>query len=134
MLDFGDLSVAPIIPVSDLERSLTFYVGALGLTGEAVPGGYALFCGGGTILFLLPGTGFAGRAVWPVATFETTRLDEILELLADLGVKLDSIPSGPQQTDERGIAHLGTTRIVWMRDPDNHVISVFEPVEPTLRP
>ena len=134
MLDFRDLSVAPIIPVSDLERSLAFYTGTLGIPGGEVPGGYALFCGGGSILFLLSGTDYAGIAEWPVATFETDRLDDILDLLSDREVPLDSIPAGPQRTDARGIAHLGTTRIVWMRDPDGHVISVFEPVVPTRRP
>ena len=133
MLDFSDLAVAPIIPVSDRDRSLAFYTGLLGIPGEEVPGGYALFCGGGTILFLLSGTDHAGIAEWPVATFETDRLDEILELLEARGVTLDSIAEGPQKTDERGIAHLGTTRIVWMRDPDGHVISVFEPAVPTLK-
>ena len=32
----------------------------------------------------------------------------------------------PYQTDERGIADLGSMLIAWFRDPDNQVISVFQ--------
>jgi hypothetical protein len=42
-------------------------------------------------------------------------------------VELVSVNDGPQKTDERGIADLGSLRIAWFRDPDDNVISVFEP-------
>ena len=57
------LPVGPVIPVSDLDRSLEFYEGALGLSGEAIPAGYLLHCGGDTVIYLLAGTGYAGDGV-----------------------------------------------------------------------
>jgi len=46
-----DLSVGPVIPVSNLEASREFYESKLGLRGEPAPGGWALQAGGDTRIF-----------------------------------------------------------------------------------
>jgi catechol 2,3-dioxygenase-like lactoylglutathione lyase family enzyme len=122
------LPVGPVIPVSDLDRSLEFYEGALGLSGEAIPAGYLLHCGGDTVIYLLAGTGYAGRADWPLASFATERLEEVVDALDDRGVELVRFDDGPQRTDERGIAELDGVRIAWVRDPDRQVLSIFQPL------
>jgi len=106
------LNVGPVIPVSDMAASRSFYEGMLGLQGEAAPGVYALRAGGDTRIFLLDGTDYAGRAEWPLASFQT---DDLAAAVED-----------PYRTDERGIADLGDMLIAWFRDPDNQVISVFQ--------
>jgi hypothetical protein len=77
--------------------------------------------------FLLEGTDYAGRAEWPLASFQT---DDLAETVADLrarGVELERMGDrDPFQTDERGIADLGDIMIAWFRDPDHQVISVFQ--------
>ena len=57
-----------------MEASRAFYEGTLGLDGEPAPGGYALRAGGTTRLFLLDVAAYAGRADWPLASFETDDL------------------------------------------------------------
>jgi catechol 2,3-dioxygenase-like lactoylglutathione lyase family enzyme len=122
-----ELSVGPVIPVSDLDASRAFYEGTLGLSGEPVPGGYVVRAGGDTRIFLLTGTSYAGRAEWPLASFATDRLDQIVDELRSAGVQPESIEHGPQKTDERGIADMGGVRIAWIRDPDGQVLAIFEP-------
>jgi len=121
------LNVGPVIPVSDMAASRSFYEGMLGLQGEAAPGGYALRAGGDTRIFLLDGTDYAGRAEWPLASFQTDDLAAAVEDLRERGVRLEIMGDGdPYRTDERGIADLGDVLIAWFRDPDDQVISVFQ--------
>ena len=127
-MSLAALPVGPVVPVSDLERSLEFYEGALGLSGEPVPAGYVLRCGGDTVIYLLKGTGYAGRAEWPLASFATDRLEEVVDALRARGVELERFDDGPQRTDERGIAELDGVRIAWVRDPDRQVLSIFQPL------
>jgi hypothetical protein len=87
-----------------------------------------LYAGAETRLFLLDGTDYAGRAKWPLASFQTDDLAATVEKLRRSGVDLLIMGEGdPYQTDERGIADLGDMLIAWFRDPDNQVISVFQP-------
>ncbi len=127
-MSIENLKVGPVIPVSDLERSLAFYQGVLGLPGEPVPGGFSLRCGGDTTIFLLAGTDYAGRAEWPLASFATDRLDDVVDDLQQHGATMEQFPDGEYETDERGIAEMPGIRIAWIRDPDNQVIALFEPV------
>jgi catechol 2,3-dioxygenase-like lactoylglutathione lyase family enzyme len=123
----ADLPVGPVIPVSDLERSLAFYEGSLGLSGEPVVGGYVLPCGGDTRIFLLTDTDYAGRAEWPLASFRADGIEAVVDELLAAGVVMEQFDSGPYATDERGIADMDGVRIAWLRDPDEQVIAIFEP-------
>ena len=126
-MSLADLAVGPVIPVSDLKQSLAFYEGSLGLSGEPVPGGYVLRCGGGTRIFLLTGTDYAARAEWPLASFEARGLEAVVDGLHAAGVATERFEEGPYATDERGIADMDGVRIAWIRDPDGQVIAIFEP-------
>ena len=117
-------SVGAIIPVSDMDASRAFYEGTLGLEGEPAPGGYALRAGGTTRIFLLDVASYAGRANWPLASFQTDDLAATVADLSGRGVELEVMGDGdPYKTDERGIADLGDMLIAWFRDPDNQVIT-----------
>jgi catechol 2,3-dioxygenase-like lactoylglutathione lyase family enzyme len=126
-MSLAELAVGPVIPVSDLKQSLAFYEGSLGLSGEPVPGGYVLRCGGGTRIFLLTGTDYAARAEWPLASFEAHGLEAVVDGLRAAGVAMERFDEGPYATDERGIADMDGVRIAWIRDPDGQVIAIFEP-------
>ena len=126
-MSLAELAVGPVIPVSDLQQSLAFYEGSLGLSGEPVPGGYVLRCGGGTRIFLLTGTDYAARAEWPLASFEAHGLEAVVDGLRAAGVATERFDEGPYATDERGIADMDGVRIAWIRDPDGQVIAIFEP-------
>ena len=121
-----DLPVGPVIPVSDLERSRRFYETELGLTGSPAPAGSVLHCGGGTTVYLLAGTDYAGQANWPLASFRTDDLDALVADLIDRGIRLEQIHDEWTDTDDRGIAELEGMRIAWLRDPDRQVIAMFE--------
>lgn len=126
-MEIDALSVGPVIPVSDMAASRSFYEGTLGLQGMPAPGGYALRTGAGSRIFLLDGTDYAGRADWPLASFQTDDLAATVADLGERGVELVLMGDGdPYRTDERGIADLGDILIAWFRDPDNQVISVFQ--------
>jgi hypothetical protein len=99
-----------------------------GLHGEAVPGGYALQCGGDTRIFLLTGTSYTGCADRPLASLETDRLEAVADDLRAHGVPPEEFSEGAFRTDRRGVGDLDDIRIAWIRDPDDHVISIFEPV------
>ena len=130
-MQLRSLNVGAIVPVSDMEASRAFYEGTLGLDGEPALGGYALRAGGTTRLFLLDVAAYAGRADWPLASFETDDLAATVADLAGRGVELEIMGDGdPYETDERGIADLGDMLIAWFRDPDNQVISVFQMTRP----
>ena len=126
-MELHTLHVGAIVPISDMDVSRAFYEGTLGLEGEPAPGGYALRAGGGTRLFLLDVASYAGRADWPLASFQTEDLAATVSDLAARGVQLEIMGDGdPYRTDERGIADLGDMLIAWFRDPDGQVISVFQ--------
>jgi catechol 2,3-dioxygenase-like lactoylglutathione lyase family enzyme len=126
-MEIDALRVGPVIPVSNMAASRAFYEGTLGLQGTPAPGGYALRTGAGSQIFLLDGTDYAGRADWPLASFQTDDLAATVLDLGERGVRLEVMGDGdPYRTDERGIADLGDILIAWFRDPDNQVISVFQ--------
>jgi catechol 2,3-dioxygenase-like lactoylglutathione lyase family enzyme len=116
--------VGPVIPVSDLDASIAFYQGVLGLSGEPAPSGYRLHAGSGSVAYLLGGTDYAGQAGWPLASFATDNLDGIVDDLAQRGVP--TMKDVPYPVDARGIADLDGMRIAWITDPDQQVISIFE--------
>jgi catechol 2,3-dioxygenase-like lactoylglutathione lyase family enzyme len=121
------LNVGPVVPVSDLAVSRGFYEERLGLRGEPAPGGYVLYAGGKTRIYLLEDTNYAGRAEWPLASFQTDDLEATVAELRGRGVEWVLMGEGdPYPTDERGIADLGDLLIAWFRDPDDQVISVFQ--------
>src|SRR5450755_4415154 len=66
--------VGPVIAVSELPRARRFYEGQLGLSGEAVPGGWMLRTQSGTVCYLLAEIPDAGSASWPVASFSVQDL------------------------------------------------------------
>jgi catechol 2,3-dioxygenase-like lactoylglutathione lyase family enzyme len=121
-----DMPVGPVIPVSDLERSLAFYEGMLGLSGEAVPGGYALHCGRQTTMYLVTDTTHHGSASWPLASFQTDRFDDILAELHDTGVEHVDCHDENTQADMCGLAKQVGSRMAWITDPDDQVIAIFE--------
>ncbi|MHC1563014.1 VOC family protein [Actinomycetospora sp. C-140] len=125
----ADLPVATVIPVSDMARSRAFYEETLGLAGDPVPGGgHVLRAGDGTLLYLMAGTGYAGQAGWPLASFRAHDLPATVAELRDRGVTMIAMDGEPPwRTDERGIADFGDVLIAWFRDPDGQVISVVQP-------
>ena len=123
----SELPVGPVIPVRDLDRARGFYEDTLGLPGEPAPAGHRLRCGGETVIYLLPSTDYPGTAAWPIASFLADDLRAVTTDLQRRGVRLMAFDDGPNQTDADGIADLGELLIAWLRDPDDNIISLFQP-------
>lgn len=130
--DLHRLALGPVIPVSDLRRSIAFYHDVLGLAGEPAPGGgYVLHAGDGCAIYLLAGTDYSGRAAWPLAGFRT---DDLLATLADLRARgVEPATDIPQPVDQNGIAEFDGMRIAWFTDPDDQVLSIFQLTDPIQR-
>jgi len=121
--------VGPVIPVSDLEASRGFYEDKLGLEGEPTPGGYLVRAAGGTVIYLLDGGELAGKADWPLASFESDDLAAAVASLRENGVEFLSMSAAdgdPFDADERGISAQEDIAVAWMLDPDGQVLTVFE--------
>ena len=98
-MQLRSLNVGAIIPVSDMDASRAFYEGTLGLDGEPAPGGYALWAGGTTRLFLLDVAAYAGQAGWPLASFQTDDLAATVADLAGRGVQVEIMGDGDLHQD-----------------------------------
>jgi catechol 2,3-dioxygenase-like lactoylglutathione lyase family enzyme len=90
-----------VIPVRDVARARAFY--------------------------LLPSTDYPGTAAWPIASFLADDLRAVTTDLRRRGVRLESFDEGPNKTDADGIAHMGALLIAWFRDPDDNIISLYQP-------
>jgi hypothetical protein len=67
-------------------------------------------------------------AHWPLADIATDRLEAVVDDPRAHGVPPEELSEGAFRTDERGIADMDGIRIARVRDPDDQVISIFEPV------
>jgi catechol 2,3-dioxygenase-like lactoylglutathione lyase family enzyme len=113
-----------LIPVDDLDRAVAFYQDTLGLTGEPTAGGYRLHAAAGSVLYFLQGTGDAGTARWPLASFETADIEAVLDDFARRGIAL--YRDIPFDLDERGISSTDGMRVAWFADPDGNLLTIFE--------
>ncbi|WP_309238628.1 VOC family protein [Actinoplanes aureus] len=118
--------IAPVVAVSDLERSRKFYEGQLGLDGAATPGGWTVSGDYGTVINLLPEIPDAGSAGWPVATFRVDDVSATVRELRSRDVPFlgpDDIPFSLDgdgvSTDQAGL------RVAWMRDPDGNILTIY---------
>lgn len=120
------LHIAPVVAVTDLERSRTFYEDRLGLDGIATPGGWTLSGDYGTVINLLPEVPDAGSASWPVATFRVEDVSATVRELRSRGVPFLGPDDLPFDIDEEGVSTgQEGLRVAWMRDPDGNILTVY---------
>lgn len=122
----GESEVGPIIPVSDLARSRTFYEEQLGLRGSETPGGWLLEASGGTRVYLLEVPQDAGSGGWPLASFKVPDVDAAVAALDDAGVEHADMTGSGFELDASGIARQEGIAVAWFTDPDGNIFTVFE--------
>lgn len=120
------MHVGPVIAVRDLSRARAFYEEALGLVGEATPGGWALLGEARSVAYLLPVAPDAGSASSPVASFRVDDTRRAVRELRTRGVEF----LGPEELpfaldDDRVSIDQDGIDVAWMRDPDGNVLTVF---------
>ncbi len=114
--------VVPTIPVTDLERAVTFYRDVLGLTVlEQTPFAVRFGAGDGSQLSTYKRPPVERGQT--VAHFEVADIEaEMAEIRARGGVFEEY--SGPGLTTVNGIAPLGPARGAWLKDPDGNVLGL----------
>jgi catechol 2,3-dioxygenase-like lactoylglutathione lyase family enzyme len=118
----GATMVVPTIPVSDLERSKSFYADVLGLAvlWES-PASIRLRCGDHSeiSIFRRPGV----ETAHTVAHFEVTDIAATVRDLEGRGVEFLDYTEGPLITTDH-IAPIGPALGAWFRDPDGHTLGL----------
>ena len=120
----GALMVVATIPVSDLDRTRTFYGETLGLTLLwENPASIRFRCGEVSELstFRRPGT----ATEHTLAHFEVVDIEATVRELEAKGVVFVDYAEGPLQTTGH-IAQVGPARGAWFRDPDGNFLGVRE--------
>jgi catechol 2,3-dioxygenase-like lactoylglutathione lyase family enzyme len=125
-MGLSDARVGAAVAVSDMERAKEFYEGKLGLTeGRDVPdGGRTYTCGGGTEIHIFP-SGGAGKSESTVAGWAVDDIEATVDELSSKGVTFEQY-GDPINTNEKGIASMGDSRGVWMKDPDGNVLALIQ--------
>jgi catechol 2,3-dioxygenase-like lactoylglutathione lyase family enzyme len=115
--------------VKDMESTLAFYEGILGLTIEDTGMGLKLHLGGGTTVFLYVREHHE-PAAYTVLNFPVDSIDETVDAMAAKGVIFEHYPDMPGQQDEkqilRGKAVGYGPDIAWFKDPSGNILSVLQ--------
>jgi predicted enzyme related to lactoylglutathione lyase len=116
-----------VIPVSDLERGISFYGDTVGLTllerydvpAEAPAARFQL--GGGTIT-VYKSVG-AGQSRHTVAAIVVDDIDAAVDELRSRGITFEEYDMGDIKT-ENGVVRMGKVAGAWFKDPDGNIIGL----------
>ena len=114
----------PVIPVTDVDRAVSFYTDKVGLElGERydVPADnpmVRLRSGNGTVL-VYKSVG-AGESRHTLAAFVVDDIESAVAEMRDRGVTFEEYEMGDIRT-ENGIARIGNTAGAWLKDPDGNI-------------
>ena len=122
---FKDAKCFSSFSVNDLERAKDFYGKTLGLKVSEMEQGLELNLAGGTSIFLYPKPNHT-PASFTVLNFPVKDIEEAIEELTTLGVKLEKYNQPDLKTDERGIMKGPGMQIAWFKDPAGNILSVIE--------
>ena len=114
--------VVPTIPVTDLDRTVSFYRDVLGLTVlEQTPFAVRFGAGAGSQLSTYKRPPVERGQT--VAHFEVADIEAEMAEIRSRGGMFEEY-SGPGLTTVNGIAPLGPARGAWIKDPDGNVLGV----------
>ena len=114
--------VVPTIPVTDLDRTVTFYRDVLGLTVlEQTPFAVRFGAGAGSQLSTYKRPPVERGQT--VAHFEVADIEAEMAEIRSRGGAFEEY-SGPGLTTVNGIAPIGPARGAWIKDPDGNVLGV----------
>ena len=112
--------------VNDLQQAKEFYGQKLGLRVSEQPEGLAINLPDGNSVFLYSKPNHT-PASFTVLNFIIEDVEEAVDGLSRLGVRMEKYNQPDLKTDERGI-HRGARgpTIAWFKDPAGNIISVME--------
>ncbi|MGI8735447.1 MAG: VOC family protein [Pyrinomonadaceae bacterium] len=110
--------------VNDLKKAREFYGGTLGLEVAETPEGLELHLAGNTV-FIYPKPNHT-PASFTVLNFSVNNIEEAVDEIVALGLRLEHYDLPDMKTDERGIARGPGPKIAWFKDPAGNILSVLE--------
>ena len=122
---FKDSKGFSTFSVNDLKKAKEFYGGTLGLTVSEMPEGLELKLAGGNSVFLYPKPNHT-PASFTVLNFPVDDIEEAVDELVGLGLRLEQYDLPDIKTDKRGIARGPGPKIAWFKDPAGNILSVLE--------
>jgi catechol 2,3-dioxygenase-like lactoylglutathione lyase family enzyme len=121
----SDRRVHATIPTADLSAARAFYEGVLGFVPRQVLETAVLYdAGAGSVFAVSRSSGKASGSHTQMA-FTTTDIEADVGELRGRGVRFEEYDYPTLRTVD-GIAHLGTSRAAWFRDPEGNTIGLIE--------
>jgi catechol 2,3-dioxygenase-like lactoylglutathione lyase family enzyme len=122
---FKDSKAFSSFSVNDLKKAKEFYGGTLGLGVTETPEGLELKLTGGNTVFLYPKPNHT-PASFTVLNFPVNNIEEAVDQLIEIGLRLEQYDLPDLKTDIRGIARGPGPKIAWFKDPAGNILSVLE--------
>ena len=121
---FKDAETFSSFSVNDLKKAKEFYGGTLGLEVAETKEGLELHLPGNTV-FIYPKPNHT-PASFTVLNFSVDDVEEAVDELGRLDVRLEHYDMPDLKTDKRGIAQGPGPKIAWFKDPAGNILSVLE--------
>ena len=122
---FKDSKAFSTFSVNDLKKAKEFYGGTLGLGVTETREGLELHLSGGNTVFIYPKPNHT-PASFTVLNFPVNDIEEAVDELVGLGLRLEQYDLPDIKTDKRGIARGPGPKIAWFKDPAGNILSVLE--------
>jgi catechol 2,3-dioxygenase-like lactoylglutathione lyase family enzyme len=122
---FKDAKAFSSFSVSDMKKAREFYGETLGLGVAETKEGLELHLAGGNTIFLYPKPNHT-PASFTVLNFPVKNIEEAVDELVDVGLRLEHYELPELKTDKRGIAKGPGMKIAWFKDPAGNILSVIE--------
>ena len=122
---FKDAKAFSSFSVNDLPKANEFYGQTLGLKISETAEGLELSLAGGHTVFLYPKPNHT-PASFTVLNFSVKDIEEAVDELTMLGVRLEKYNQPDLKTDEKGIMHGPGPQIAWFKDPAGNILSLIE--------
>ena len=122
---FKDAKSFSSFSVKDIEIAKEFYGQTLGLKVSESEEGLELSLAGGHTVFLYPKPNHT-PASFTVLNFPVKDIEEAIEELTTLGLRLEKYDLPDLKTDKKGIMRGPGMQIAWFKDPAGNILSVIE--------
>ena len=111
------------LAIVDLQKSVNFYQGILGLEVEDMGMGLQVRLGGGSTLFLYVREHHQ-PAAYTVLNFPVDDIDAAVDKLVSKGIVFEHYDDLPETTRDGDVHQMGDLKGVWFKDPDGNILSV----------
>ncbi len=121
---FKDAKAFSSFSIIDLKKAKEFYGQTLGLEVAETAEGLELHANGNTV-FLYPKPNHT-PASFTVLNFPVEDIEQAVDELGKLGVRLEQYDLPDLKTDKKGIYRGPGPQIAWFKDPSGNILSVLE--------